>query len=129
MRTFIFVLALISGGCAMNSSLDTSQRSAALRDMESYAIASCLTLQPQQFLKDQGDAWASVIVQRMKGSPEVLAGIFEEVQAENLKGDMAISRDESGKGPDKALPLLYCYEIVGKPGVRTSIQKAAKNSR
>src|SRR2546429_7213897 len=36
------------------------------------SIASCLTQQAEPYLKDQGDAWASVIVQRMHGDIEVL---------------------------------------------------------
>jgi hypothetical protein len=68
-------------------------------DVEGYAIASCLANQSQTHLKDQGDAWASTIVQRMRESVEVFADIAEQVKRENAKGDMAIIRYETG--PEK----------------------------
>jgi hypothetical protein len=95
-----------------------------IRDAEGYAIASCLTYQAQPDLKAQGDAWASVIVQRMKGSLDALTGIAEQVKRESAKGNMAVIRDESGRGKDKELPVLYCSEMIDTPSVRAAIQKA-----
>ncbi len=95
-----------------------------MRDVEGYAIASCLTNQTQPYLKDQGDAWASVIVQRMKGNLDVLVGIAEQVKKENAKGEMVVIRDEAGPGKEKTLPVLYCSEIIARASVRAEIQKA-----
>ena len=94
------------------------------RDVEGYAIASCLVNQPQPYLKDQGDAWASVIVQRMKGDISVFASLAEQVKRENAKGKMAVVRNEASPGKDKALPVLYCNEIIDRPGVRAAIEKS-----
>jgi len=78
-------------------------------------------------IKDPGDAWASVIVQRMHGDIEVLAGIAEQVQQENAKGangDVAVMRDETRPGQGKPLPVLHCGEVIDRPAVRAAIQKA-----
>lgn len=120
----LLLLGLAVVGCVARVETIGAPRPEVLRDIEGYAIASCLTNQTQPYLKDQGDAWASVIVQRMKGSLDVLTSIAEQVKRENAKGDMAIIRDEAGPGKDKALPVLYCNEIIDKPSVRSAIQKA-----
>jgi hypothetical protein len=62
----------------------------------------------------------------MKGSPDVLAEIVEQVRLENKKGDMAVIHDENEPGKDKTLPVLYCSEIIDKPAVRTAIQQAVE---
>ena len=77
MRVVIFLLSAAVAGCSANAKTIGAPRPEVLRDVEGYAIASCLTNQTQPYLMDQGDAWASVIVQRMKGNLEVLAGIAE----------------------------------------------------
>ena len=120
----LLLLGLAVVGCVARVETIGAPRPEVLRDIEGYAIASCLTNQTQPYLKDQGDAWASVIVQRMKGSLDVLTSIAEQVKRENAKGEMAIIRDEAGPGKDKALPVLYCNEIIDKPSVRSAIQKA-----
>ena len=124
MRVILLLLCLAVAGCSARVNTIGAPRPEVLRDVEGYAIASCLTNQAQPYLKDQGDAWASVIVQRMKGSLDVLAGIAEQVKRENAKGDMAVIRDEAGLGKDKTLPVLYCGEIIDRPSVRAAIQKA-----
>jgi hypothetical protein len=99
------------------------------RDVEGYAIASCLTSQTEPYLKDQGDAWASVVVQRMHGDIDVLAGIAEQVQRENATGDMAVMRDEARPAQGKPLPVLHCGEVIDRPAVRAAIQKAIATLR
>ena len=124
-RIVILLSALAAAGCAPQTDTLGSPRPAVVRDVEGYAIASCLAGQSEPYLKDQGDAWASVIVQRMKGDLEVFTGVAEQVKLETAKGEMAVVRNEAGPGPDKALPVLYCGEIIDKPAVRAAIQKAA----
>jgi len=124
MRVVLLLLSMVVVGCSANVNTSGALRPEVLRDVEGYAIASCLTNQTQPYLKDQGDAWASVIVQRMKGNLDVLAVIAEQVKQENAKGDMAVIRDETGPGKDKVLPVLYCGEIIDRPSVRDAIQKA-----
>ena len=125
MRRFIMILlGLAVAGCTAKVDTIGAPRPELLRDVEGYAIAVCLINQTQPYLKDQGDAWASVIVQRMRGNPDALADVAEQVKRENAKGDMAVIRSETGPGKDKTLPLLYCYEIIDRPSVRAAIQKA-----
>lgn len=124
MRVVLLLLGLAVAGCAARVNTIGAPRPELLRDVEGYAIASCLTNQAQPYLKDQGDAWASVIVQRMKGSLDALAGISEQVKRENARGDMAVIRDEASPEKDKTLPVLYCGEIIDRPSVRGAIQKA-----
>lgn len=124
-RVILLLLILAIAGCAAKVNTIGEPRPEVLRDVEGYAIAVCLINQTQPYLKEQGDAWASVIVQRMKGNPEVLTDIIEQVKSEIDKGDMAIVRNDIGPDKDKVLPLLYCYEIIDRPSVRAAIQKAA----
>ncbi len=124
MRIIIIFLTLILTACTTKSVTDDLSKSKALRDIEGYAIASCLAFQPNSYLKDQGDAWASVIIQRMKGSPDALAEIIEQVKLEAEQGNMAVIRDDAMPGQDKSLPILFCSEIVDLPKVRDAIQKA-----
>ncbi len=124
MRIVVLLLGVVVAGCAPQVSTVGAPRPEVLRDVEGYAIASCLTMQVQPYLKDQGDAWASVIVQRTKGSLDVLIGVAEQVKRETAKGNMAVIRDEIGPGKDKSLPVLYCGEIIDEPAVRAAIQKA-----
>jgi hypothetical protein len=126
MRTILVLLSLVAAGCAPNETSSGSPRSEVQRDVEGYAIASCLTNQAEPYLKDQGDAWASVIVQRMKGDLDPLANLAEEVRRENQTGNMAVIRDDSQPASGKALPLLHCGEIIDRPAVRDAIQKAIK---
>ncbi len=126
MRRLVFLLlGLAVVGCTARVNTNSAFRPEVLRDVEGYAIAVCLMNQSQPYLEDQGDAWASVVVQRMKGDPSVLADIAKQVNSENAKGEMAVIRSETGPGKDKILPLLYCYEIIDRPPVRAEIQKAA----
>jgi hypothetical protein len=75
MRIAMLLLALLAAGCTTKTDTVGSPRPAVVRDVEGYAIASCLVNQFEPYLKDQGDAWASVIVQRMKGDLEVFGDL------------------------------------------------------
>src|SRR2546427_6325373 len=71
MRMALLACGLVIAGCTPDTNPAGGTRTQVQRDVESYAIASCLTQQAEPYLKDQGDAWASVIVQRMHGDIEV----------------------------------------------------------
>ncbi|MBR0848041.1 hypothetical protein JQ543_09845 [Bradyrhizobium diazoefficiens] len=101
-------------------------RTALQRDVEDYAVASCLANQDQAYLRDQGDGWASVIVQRAKGGLEPLKAVAAAVKTELAKGNMPVIRSESEPGKGKALPVLYCSEIVDAPAVRAAVDAAMK---
>jgi len=98
------------------------------RDMEGYAIASCLAYQEHPYLKDQGDAWASAVVQSSQLTIDVMTEISAAVRQEMAKGRMPMMRSElniaQGKDPSKALPILYCVEMVDAPLVRAAIEDA-----
>src|SRR3989442_2321369 len=70
MRMALLACGLVIAGCTPDTNPAGGTRTQVQRDVESYAIASCLTQQAEPYLKDQGDAWASVIVQRMHGRSE-----------------------------------------------------------
>ncbi|WFF83792.1 hypothetical protein [Delftia tsuruhatensis] len=120
----LLACGLVIAGCTPDTNPAGGARTQVQRDVESYAIASCLTQQAEPYLKDQGDAWASVVVQRMHGDIETLAGIAEQVQRENTNGDMAVMRDETRPRQGKPLPVLHCGEVIDRPAVRAAIQKA-----
>lgn len=124
MRCVLLLACLAFGACAADTGRLGSARSDVLRDVEGYAVASCLVNQAEPYLKDQGDAWASVVLQRTKGDVEVFARIAEEVKRENAKADMAVIRNEAEPGSDKALPVLHCAEMIDRASVRAAIQKA-----
>ena len=127
MRMALLACGLVIAGCTPDTNPAGGARTQVQRDVESYAIASCLTQQTEPYLKDQGDAWASVVVQRMHGDIEVLAGIAEQVQRESTKGangDMAVMRDETRPRQGKPLPVLHCGEVIDRAAVRAAIQKA-----
>lgn len=127
MRIAPLLLGLAVAGCT--AGVDTigaigAPRPEVLRDAEGYAIASCLAHQTHLYLKDQGDAWASAIVQRGKGPVEHLFAIDDAVKNEIAKGRMAVIRAETGTEKDKTAPVLYCGEIIDAPSVRAEIQNA-----
>lgn len=124
MRMVCIVWGLALVGCASSVNSAGAPRPAVQRDVEGYAIASCMTHQTDAFTKDQGDAWASVIVQRMKGDLDVLAGIAEQVKRENPADNVAVMRDELQPQKGKMLPVMHCGEMIDKPAVRAAIQKA-----
>jgi hypothetical protein len=118
---------LIAGtGCASMATFDACARSAVQRDVEGYAIASCLAVQDQPYLKDQGDGWASAIIQRAKGGLDALTAVAAAVKAEVARGQMAVIHSETGPMMDKTLPVLYCAEIIDAPSIQAAINKAIK---
>ena len=124
MRIVLLVAAFSCAGCATTTGLPARDRRPVERDVEGYAIASCLASQAEPYLRDQGDAWAAVIVQRMKGDLDSFVAVGEQVKRELSAGHMAIIRDESVGNGDKVLPVLYCSEIIDQPAVRRTISQS-----
>jgi hypothetical protein len=118
----LLLLGLVIGRAAQANTIG-SPRSAVLRDVEGYAIAVCLGHQAQPYLKEQGDGWASVVVQRGKAPIEILATLGDVVKREIAKGNMAVIRVDTNPPEDRALPVFYCGEIIDTPAVRAAIQK------
>ena len=108
------------------STLTANDRTAVERDVESYAIATCLVNQQEPYLKDQGDGWASAIIQRAKGGLDAFTDVAAAVKAELTKGNMVVIRSETEPMKDKPLPVMYCGEIIDQPSVDAPIHKAVK---
>ncbi|WP_280190953.1 hypothetical protein [Delftia sp. PS-11] len=125
----LILLSLVTAACTLDVNATGAHRTDAQRDAEGYAIASCLSQQADPYLKDQGDAWAAVIVQRMKGDLDMLANIAEQVSNERTKSVTPMIRDEASQGKGKTLPVLYCGEIIDRPAVRAAIQKTIAKLR
>lgn len=123
-RSALVLVALTLAGCLPGENPAGSARPALQRDIESYAIASCLTYQTDAYVSDQGDAWASAIVQRAQGDFDVLAEVAEQVKREIAAGAVTVIRDESNPGKAKMLPLMHCGELIDRPAVRAAINKA-----
>jgi hypothetical protein len=119
-------LLLVMMSFAAMSVANASGSSTVQRDLEGYAIASCLVDMNQPYLKDQGDGWGAVIVQRSKLGLEALNAIAAVVKTEVAKGDMAVVRVETDPEKDLALPVMYCNEIIYASPVRAAINKAVK---
>ena len=119
----VLLLCLVTG-CAATLN-GGKPRPSVLRDVEGYAIASCLAHQNDDYLMEQGSGWASVIIQRGDGGIGAFAAVSEKVQAELSRSEMAVVRVESPSGAsDRPLPILYCSEIIDRPSVRMAIKKA-----
>jgi hypothetical protein len=101
-------------------------RTAVQRDVEGYAIASCLVRQTEPYLKDQGYAWIDVIIQRSEGDVEHLKRVAEAVEAQVAEGAMPMTRQEGAPKQAKALPVLLCAEIIDEEQVRSAIDKAIR---
>lgn len=127
MRVTIFLIFFLVTSCASRPDMHQDYQQKLLRDVEGYAIASCLASLSNSYLKDQGDAWASVIVQRMSGDPSFLLDIVEQVAIEVEKGNMAVMRSDVEPEQDKMLPVLFCSEIIYQPKIRGKILEAVKN--
>lgn len=98
-------------------------RSALQRDIESYATAACLSRQREPLLKEQGDAWASAIIQRSHGSIDHFTTVAKAVDGELKRRPVAVGHDEA-TGKDKSLPALLCGEIGDSPLVRAAMVRA-----
>ncbi|MEE3623094.1 hypothetical protein UCD39_03735 [Nitrospirillum sp. BR 11752] len=119
---FLCVLMGVVSFFAAGSIALAAGRSAIQRDVESYAIAVCFASQEDQpYLKDQGYAWAEVIVQGRGRGPESLEPLRAAVKKVLAKGHVPVGFDEAHPMEGKALPVLYCGEIIDNPTVRAAI--------
>lgn len=117
-------MALALPACFAEPTATMRGQEAVKRDVEAYAIASCLTYQQQPFLKDQGDGWASAIIQRFKGELDDLIAVAAVVKMEVSKGDMVIIPDETSPEREMALPIAYCVDILNALSVHAAVRKS-----
>lgn len=117
-RDLVWLLLLLPASIAAHARTDLQ------RDVEGYASAACLSRQPQPFLRAQGDAWASTIVQRGRGGIAPLRVVADSVAAEVKRAPVATIRDEEHPMQPMAVPVLFCAEIIDRPRVRAAIDLA-----
>lgn len=117
----ILTLALLVGP---ESRASTTLRTSQHRDAEGYAIAACLTYQKSPFLKDQGDGWASNIVQREAFEFRPYGRIADAVKAALTRTPMAMIIVENPPMTQMFLPIQYCAEIIDVPAVRRAVDAA-----
>ena len=121
----LLLMSLIFTGHADAGRVNTvgAPRSEALRNVEGYAIASCLAYQSQPYLQDQAGNWGSLIIQRGQEPLEIWSVILEAVKRSVAKAPMTVIKNDVNPEMVNLLPILYCSEIIDQPAVRTAIQK------
>ena len=95
------------------------------RDVEGYAIATCLGQQPSLYLKDQADGWGSIIVQRGHGGRAPMLALSAAVRAEAARTPVYQIADEQHPIAGKPMPIAYCAELIDRPRLRAAIARAA----
>lgn len=93
------------------------------RDLNDYAIASCLTLQSSAYLRDQGDGWGSVIVQRSEVPLSSMRHVVEAVKTAASKTPLPVARDEAHPYQGKVLQIMYCMDLIRSPAMRAALSK------
>lgn len=121
----IAILALIA--CAAAAPASAAPRSALTRDVEGYAVSSCLAAQSDATLRTQGEGWGSMIIMgRAHGDPEKWRPLHDAVRAALNPADVPRLKPERAIDPSPQLPLAYCAEIIDTPRVRAAIDAATK---
>lgn len=92
------------------------------RDLQSYAIASCFTEQKSEYLRDQGDGWASNLIQRGNFTLPIGKKVSAAVDVELAQGNMAKIMLEDPPMTLQDLPVQYCAEIIHTPRVSRAIE-------
>jgi hypothetical protein len=118
----------------------STTRSDVQRDVEGYAISSCLmnlkqkvgiiSAQDTAFLNQQGQHGVNIIIQRGEGDVETLFMVGRLVQA--TMATMPVTQVQ-GDGPmderSHHAAIFYCAEIIDVPKVRASIDTAIAKLR
>ncbi|WP_288426833.1 hypothetical protein [uncultured Agrobacterium sp.] len=113
--------------CAIASAARSAPRSQLQRDVEGYVVATCLTLQESDVLKDQGDGWASIIVQRGFGNVEDWQPLIDAVTAAVKSKPVAVIKGDGVTS--KQMPIFYCAEIIDQPEVRAEIERTMEKMK
>lgn len=103
------------------------RRDALRADVEGYAMASCLIRQDPAYLREQGHLWSGAVLQHGHGSLDDWSLLSRAVEAESARRPMAMARgDGAVHAPLKAMPLLFCHELVRTPVVRAAMARAVR---
>ncbi|BFM06014.1 hypothetical protein [Halioxenophilus aromaticivorans] len=76
---------------------------------------------------DQGDAFASAVLQRSQLHPDELTGLIDAVKIFSEQNPLPVVRSENLADGDKTLPVLFCTEVIYDSAVRTEIDKLRAN--
>ncbi|WP_054158930.1 hypothetical protein [Rhizobium sp. AAP43] len=117
LASFCAYALTLSAALAPLSAL-AAPRDAVTRDVQGYAIAVCLDRQENEVLKEQGNGWAAIIVERGKGDIEDWAPLRNAVEAALAEATVPVVRGDSGEHP---MPLFQCAELIDDPIVAAEI--------
>ena len=121
-RWFFAAIAVASGVLPMGGAV---ARSALDRDLEGYAIASCMIASRDTVLMEQGQGWAGAIVQRSHGPIEIFSGVSKVVNEKIRVSGFAVGHQD---GPVQSngtkLFMLTCGEIIDQPSIVRAVARA-----
>jgi len=114
MRTLLVAAILLPASSAV-------ARTPLQRDVEGFAVASCLAQQSPNDLKRQGEGWAQIIIERGHGSPKPLDALDHVVRTEAQRAPPYINRDEANPTKGVPMPVAFCAELIDRPAVRAAL--------
>jgi len=129
MRHFAFRFAMLSLTATILPVPVAAARTALDRDLEGYAMASCLSYVDEAALKDQGDAWASAISQRSHGDFQAFLPVAKAVKAELARTGVGVGHLDGPVGSAFSMPVLTCAEMQDRPTVQRAIATARAKLR
>lgn len=118
MRLPLLLFAALAGPTGAQS------RGAPARDVEGYAVATCLARQSDPMLRRQGQGWASAIVQRGRGDPALMKPVEQAVDATLEVSRVPVVREDGPQPTELELTIMYCGELIDHPTVRRAIARA-----
>jgi hypothetical protein len=117
--------ALLLGACAAAPlPVPAAKDDALARDTAAYAVASCLTMVGNPYLREQGELWAGGVIQRGAGPIEAWTPIADAVKAELARSGVGQAKPERPSDPGRPMPVMTCGEIGHAPGVAAAVAKA-----
>jgi hypothetical protein len=121
---FLSIIAILIVPAA-EASAQAKTRSALDRDLDGYAISTCLLETDNTALKEQGGRWAGAIVQRSHGPIEAFSLVADAVRAEIKEKGFAQGHDDGPIASGAiAMPMLTCGEMTDQPKVAHAMSKA-----
>ncbi len=99
--------------------------------VEGFAMAYCLRSlgskglpEPEaRVMREQGDRWAQVVVERSSGDITLFFAMMPALDAAIASAPMAFVKDEAKAGSAPA-PVYFCAEIIRQPGVANAMAEA-----
>lgn len=127
MRVAIGLAVLLTACGGQTPALSGDAPVALHDDLIGYATASCLILQDNPYLQDQGQRWAGAIMQGAHGGTEKWAPVAAAVKTEFVTSGVAQGQGEGPQAPTVPLPVMTCARIAAAPVVRKAIDLAARS--